>query len=1490
MPMALISGILAVGLRAGKTSSPAILASQLTPVSAQERENVPSPSLPAESAVYRGMHFNSMEEVQNILSHGLKANYRDDHAIYLSPKLSTAIGYATHTNDPVPVVLMVPMDRETIKRASSSYRNAGEVLVYKDIEPDEISNVLTYMEKDGVKAWYRLSVNEKQEMIATPWEEYLAKQTAASASSQGLFQENVAWQKRVAEFPNPYTTTSLLSATEKYLIPAFPSDLLTGKQMIYRGQGMSLAGLQQLLRDGMLRSSSADANTIPFSYDANVAIHHARGEAVPVIFGYAVNKQFIKQHPGINQDLQEVTVDHDLALSDMDFVAAYLTIDGKEGWYQVSLDQNGQIQTTPLADYIAAQVAPNAFMRAWNAVANWFSGLGASKPAAGATAATVQEVEEEALYLNPQTDTRQILTPKVQTNTPVRVNRLEELYDALPAGFEAEYALFRGMTLNNLTKLDNILVRGLEVEKSSLQEIYFSSSLIGEDPGSSAAIAYASKATDATIPVIVARKAQGNAQETGNQTFEQDIPASDVDVYAYLTQDGKGAWYHMSKEADGSLKAVPAARYLQDQPAEAAAAPAAASQQEENASSWLQTFVGRISNAYHKVFSGSGNLYSSFIPGIPQFLKFIEALGDEFSSGGGAASSNQGPVIFSPDRFTGEDHSKDQKTEDATIPLEQLAPMPADARPTTQELQEYDQKVLDIHGGREAWDMVWNTVFSNHGRVLMPWHYFNGPRPSSTVYLNKEGEGASNPVPVPADIKSFIDSKLPDELRNNPQTKQTIILDTSDWHGEDITELILFVEQCFKTYGRDNVLVLFGGDGFTGSYLLNAKPEWGLSGLVNMGVDVFTMGNHEADVLKTFTKNITLLNMWNLNRSSAHPSLIGTAPSFVAGKQRILLGSGIETLPYTIKVSGNGERIAVIGLGKAGYGNELYPIGKREQAQETFEQSLTATVSYLEQNNVDHILILMHESLNDTRKDTKAKMIKEAVAKMPEKLQKLIRVIYEGHTHTPENTVYEGFNFVNPGGFPKKTIAMTALTRDGVNGTTYSYTTIFNTADRSEVPAGQADADDNPYKVLHTSYQAATQALQKELEKDPDQPIVQLVGPLTSRISKSPLYLEPAIANAVADGFYWNAKRLSRETDATGVTKILRTPDGKPIDKQHIIGAATYMNTGKPLWQDVITLSALTGYFPNPEPFAVRPITGKQFIQFVHDNFLYVADPRDGSPAQFTSTYAFSHNIRIAISGLKTKVDENGKTVVDNSQIKVAVYVLGAERKYIPMDPNDTYYMAMPHHMMVGLYESDLFKKTDLYGPYDYIYKEQSESFSEMMNHFFEAAAISKGYQTKATPSKFYSQQLDYRADGKVSKFKTFYWKDENGTWKEFTEEDETKFFVSRDKKTGEPTVLYAKNEQGEPIIKDGQIVKFDVQAVPLFYTHIGRIVNLDELLKGQEPITQKQLDLLYNGAITWEDVFGPIAAPEADPTELPGEDNPSTIGGTPAASPAGAF
>lgn len=1532
VPAVLIAGILGVGIHTGRAAraAGALPAGAFTLDPLKDTQSVVSPAIPyapsrdadfvgkqwarvsqrmqelaqalpmdkmsAAFPLFRGMTLNSLEEVKNVLTNGLELDKSGFQSIYFASNLrggtdgSSPLFFASSPNNPTIPVLVVRNSGE-----GGAVSSAHNYTTFDHDVSKEGLSVFAYLQHEGKAGWYQMTLQEDGNLLAVPVETYLTDQlaqmtaTAQVGAATKISNDNVIWSQRLGELGDPNSTENLINAAEEYLIPAFPSDMLKGQSMIYRGQPMSLYTLNYLFADGLLMD---DYGPLYLSYDPNVAIHYSRDGMVPTVFGYSVDKQFVKTHPVSNDDLQEVRVESAIPVSDLDFVACYLTVNGKEGWYQVSMDQDGKLLATPLEEHLAAKFAPNMLQQAWDAMVKWFQGFGASEAVASQTTASAQvgSEAEGVLYLNPQKDTRKVITRQVKNNTSVRTNRLEELYDALPAGFEAEYGLFRGMTLNTLAQLDNILVNGLEVNKTSVKEIDFSSSLIGEDPGSAAAIAYASRATHPNIPVIVTLKSKGDAQ-IGNVYFEQDIPASAVDIYAYLTQDGKGAWYHMSKEADGSLKAVPAARYLQEHSAEAAAP-----QQEGNASawSWFQTFVGKISNAYHKAFSSSGNLYSSFIPGIPQFLKFIEALGDEFSSGGGgAASSNQGPVIFGGDRFTGEDHSKDPEIKNETIPLEQLDPMPADARSTTQELEEDDQKVLDIHGGREAWDMIWNTVFSNHGKVLMPWHYFSGPRPSSTVYLNKEGEAATNPLPVPENIKSFIDSKLPAEVRNNPQVKQTVILDTSDWHGEDITELILFVEQCFKTYGRENVLVLFGGDGFTGSYLLNAKPEWGLSGLVNMGVDVFTMGNHEADVLKTFTRNITLLNIWNSNRSSAYPSLIGTAPAFIAGKQRILLGSGIETLPYTIKVSGNGERIAVIGLGKAGYGNELYPIGKREQAQEALEQSLAATVSYLERNNVDHILVLMHESLNDTRKDTHALEISAAIKKMPEKLQKLIRVVYEGHTHTPENTFLDGINYVNPGGFPKKTLGLTVLARDGVNGTTYSYSTVFDTANREKVPAGQADADDNPYKVLHLSYQAATQALQKELKQDPDQPIVQLIGPLTSRVSKSSIYLEPAIANAVADGFYWNAKRLSRTTDNTGVTRILRTPDGKPIDKQHIIGAATYMNTGKPMWQDVITLAALTGYFPNPEPFAVRPITGKQFIQFVHDNFLYVGDPRDGSPAQFASTYAFSHNIRIAVSGLKTMQDDHGKTIVDASQVKVAVYVLGAERKYIPMDPNDTYYMAMPHHMMVGLYESALFRHTDLYGPYDYIYKEQKQSFSEMMNNFFKAAAISNGgdgYQKKATPPKFYNQQLEYHADANISKFKTFYWKDENGTWKEFTEEDETKFFVSRDKKTGEPTVLYAKNEQGEPIIKDGQIVKFDVQVVPLFYTHIGRIVNLDELLKGQEPITQKQLDLLYNGAITWEDVFGPIAAPEADPTELPGEDNPSTIGGTPAASPAGAF
>ena len=1238
-----------------------------------------------------------MDEVKTILSQGIKANYREDHTIYLSPSIYTATGYANVSGE-VPVVFVVPMSQETIKGVTSSYRNAGEILLTHDILPEKISHVLTYMEKDGVKSWYRLSLNEKQEMIATPWEEYLANQTAASAASQGLSQENMAWQKRLAEFPNQYATASLISATEKYLIPAFPSNLLQGKQMLYRGQGMSLAGLQQLLREGILRSS-ADANTIPFSYDSSVAIHHSRGGEVPVLFGYAVSQQFIEQNPGINQDLQEVTVDHAIALSEMDFVAAYLTVDGKEGWYQVSLDQNGQIQTTPLVDHIATQ---------------------------------------------------------------------------------------------------------------------------------------------------------------------------------------------------------------------------AAVQQEENTSSvWslFQEFFGKISNAYHKAFASDGNLYSSFIPGMPQFLKFIEALGEEFS-GGGAAASTQGPVIATGDRFTGvatdgQNHSKVDR-----IPLNETEFLTASEVPTITDLQRYDDAILGYHveqnksetpqqakaRAQENWNKLWGTVFPNWQKSLLPWRdILQSPRPTTTEYVHPERKAGSDTklVGVPENVRTFMEDQLPKEIRG--RATETVILNASDWHGEDITEFILVAEQFFKEFGRENVIVLFGGDGFTGSYLLNKYPMWGLSQLIHMGVDVFTMGNHEADVSKTFLTNLGWLKFVGSWKPTDKHSRVASGPAFIAGQQRMLrvpetLESAIgKTLPYVIKITGTGERVAVIALGKAGYGNKKYPAGKEEEAQEDFQTSLNTTVAHLQQNNVDHIVVLMHEALNDHRIDSRAYAIAKAIDEMPADLKKLVRVVYEGHTHNSEDQILNGIEYVQGKGFGQgKGLVATLLARDEETGKTYVATNIIDALDRSAVPVGQEDAKENPYSILHKSMGIVTENLQREAG-DMNQPVVKLVGDKTSRTSHNPYYVESAMANATADGLYWKFKRLSRETDVTGRERKLKTRDNKPIEKWRLIGFASYMNTGKPLWKDEVTLSTLTDNCPNPEPPALRPILGRQFIQFMHDNFVYTKGIEADSGKEITATFACSHNIRIAVQGLKVIKNADGKEVVDTSDVQVFVYILSPEdkngnRHYVPMKEDETYYLAMPHHMMVGLYEAAAFKNTDLYGSYDAIYVEQEESFSEMMGKFFAEAAAAKGYQTKKTPTKWYGHKLNSSTDENISKFKTYYWKDANGTWKELTAEDEDKFMVLYDNE-GNPDKLLVLNEQGRPVIdENGKPVTYDVKAVPLFYTHVGRIVNLDELLKGEKTITQKTLDKLYNGTTTWEEVFGPIAAPEADPTELPGEDNPSSIGGAPAASPAGAF
>ena len=275
--------------------------------------------------------------------------------------------------------------------------------------------------------------------------------------------------------------------------------------------------------------------------------------------------------------------------------------------------------------------------------------------------------------------------------------------------------------------------------------------------------------------------------------------------------------------------------------------------------------------------------------------------------------------------------------------------------------------------------------------------------------------------------------------------KQTVILNFSDLHGLPATSVIQILEAHWDAFGRENVIVVSGGDIATGGYILNEHSE--LGAYILSHTDAALYGNHEFDMANDYVANLLTLKSFGLWSTNMAESKVGSGPAILGHKVRMFKGV-IDTLPFTVKTTINKERVMVVGLPKAGYGNVFYT--QPEQAHASVKETLDVAIAYAKQHPVDHIIIVAHEALNDRRADTRSKEIASALAAAPENIRKIVRVVYEGHSHKPQMWVSDTDNILHTQGSAKgeatNAIVGTVLYR--VPGrATYVSTQLWNSTD-----------------------------------------------------------------------------------------------------------------------------------------------------------------------------------------------------------------------------------------------------------------------------------------------------------------------------------------------------------------------------------------------------------------------------------------------------------
>ena len=1084
---------------------------------------------------------------------------------------------------------------------------------------------------------------------------------------------------------------------------------------------------------------------------------------------------------------------------------------------------------TPGTGVLAASILPFfGISRGTTTNAKMSDGTGAEQGSFRATSTP------KAFKLHPSQDTQNIISSK---GASIPVLSQEERY-----ALNDYFPLYRGMGLNSLEEAEYILRNGLEPEKvaSNAKEIYFVEDLIGV----ATTFAISNLNNSASIPTLILAKqsAYDMSQERFDsyRAFDSIVPADQIEVLAYLNQENGAGWYHVSMNKAGEMVATPVGKWLDS----------LFSRSDLNRA---ESLVSRIMRFYHD------NKIVQLVAGsvaVVGIMSMIDVLTPE--TGILAASvpffgfHNADDLGPSEEELALLEKENAAKTAYATQfnenLKERLARKAAGIEETVEEALSYE-KVTNApmprrdelarargtfvnhflsRGGKQlfaSWRNYVQPNFSNKG-VVVPVVARNA---TPTVYLHKRLDSektapAIDDMPLtPEALRQAYAKDLPKGV-NPASAKMTVVVNFSDLHGLPATSVLQVLEAHWEAFGRENVIVLSGGDIATGSYVLNAKSDLGAYILAHTDAAVY--GNHEFDMISDYLSNLFALKSINLWSTNMHESRVGSGPAILGHKVRMFKGN-INTLPYTVKTTGANERVMIVGLPKAGYGNVFYT--QKEEAHASIQESLDAAMNYVANHPVDHIIILAHEALNDHRKEsTLSPVIESALAKYPENIRKIIRVVYEGHSHKPQMFVSPTDGILHTQGSSKgeakNAVVGTVMYR--IPGqSTYVSTHLWNSTEK-EVAAPVNGSSAGLYKDIEQGYI-------DELQLS-DQPFVLFTEPLV-RFKDTPNkgdvkdgyinYHDNSASNLMADAERYAIKAKIRSKDETiGFSLPDIVDDGLAdfpivIDKYHLIGAASKDNAGKPTYQTMIqkavngfkemVLGKMTGdyiseHYPNPEPVSLARTTGLGFVELVKKNI----DVIDG---KIVPTFYFSHNVRISYDveiGTRT-VTKTEKKVIDGKETDVVreveeqypivnnvyVYMLGYDNKYTPIVEDDVYYIAMPDHMRVGWYEG---KNVPFFLDKDPLYVEGTDKMSVTMKNFIESVPVQLAQKHRLHPAHWYEDRLaPYR-----------------------------------------PVVTDVNNPTN----------------LPVFAPRYGRMLDLQSL-----PFipTKAQLDALYSGEVSWGDVFG---------------------------------
>ena len=168
-------------------------------------------------------------------------------------------------------------------------------------------------------------------------------------------------------------------------------------------------------------------------------------------------------------------------------------------------------------------------------------------------------ISNGTFIMSPTTDTPKVISPRPHLREDWWAWE-ENLCAKLPDEFtKSKSILFRGISINNLAELENLLRNGSQIDKTSYRGIYFSSDL-------SDALYYVIHHVrfSKRIPVLITVKSsydmdydytdeENNFPSNDFYSFDTDIPAQEQEIFAYLYHNGKNDWYHVSLTEQGKI-------------------------------------------------------------------------------------------------------------------------------------------------------------------------------------------------------------------------------------------------------------------------------------------------------------------------------------------------------------------------------------------------------------------------------------------------------------------------------------------------------------------------------------------------------------------------------------------------------------------------------------------------------------------------------------------------------------------------------------------------------------------------------------------------------------------------------------------------------------------------------------------------------------------------------------------------------------------------